>query len=125
MRTLMLIGGLVVLVGLSGCSGDFDPDTDNGQVVLTNQTDRTVAVYYAQEVDDAAGNVTVEQKRVDLEVGERRTILVDSSLFDGELSVVYAGIVKVYDLDFDVFGLERERVEIETLHFLDEVVADG
>lgn len=119
---------LVLLVTLAGC--DFNPETDNGQVTVWNETDEAVTVRYWVEVETCCG-VDQEQREARVDAGSHRRITVDSLFWDGDVQVFYRDQQRTYDLDFNIFGFADVHVRPEdfpaaaTVEELLQPLADG
>ena len=108
-------------------SCDFDTMRDNGIVKISNNTSAAVRVYYCYEeeegsapADDEYADVSVYTSAVTIDPESSERIFIQSNwFFDGEFTVIYGGLKKEYDIDYNI--LDYAEVDIEQSHFYDLV----
>ncbi len=140
MIIIRLIIILFIMSFVVSCSG-----ADNGEVTVSNDTDRIIRVYYETESEVSEEETDDEEnysfssdedekededntKLVDvsnvseISPGETKTLEVKSSMtFDGYFKSSYCGILMRFDVDFDFF--DRADIIIKKQDFIDDVLS--
>ncbi len=115
---------LIIILFFVGC--DINSEKDNGNLRVYNDTNLTIRIYYCYETEntDTFSNedeVKVIYDVISLNAGETREIEIQSDvLFDGNIDVVYGGIQKHYDIDFDIFDQGVKHIAVSHFHDIAE-----
>ncbi len=100
------------LLLLIDCDGDSDPSTNNGSVMVYNQTDQPIYVYYEEQTKNG-----VEERNVQIIPDGYENIYVFMEFYEAEILVYYNQIRKEYKISFDViFENASVTVKIEDFH---------
>jgi hypothetical protein len=111
---------IISMTGFLYCSSG---DADNGNLTIHNDCNRKIRVYYDREYDSGSGDdstVETANEVTSVSAGSDKTVEIRSDItFDGDITAVYGGIVKQFDIDFDIF--DSATIHINTNDFYDDV----
>lgn len=105
---------LIVIFGVTGCGYDWNSETSNATVVVHNETNSFIIVYYQVEIDSIEYEGTYhEENQIRIEYGESESFLVEEEFWDGQIEVQYGENRKTFDLDFDIWGYASIHIKID------------
>ena len=115
----------VLIVLLCGCSGDGNPNTDNGRVRVHNNTDDVITVDYVQELS-VGEHISYIAKTVSIPSGESLIITIDTWLYKGEFSATYKSETEIFNVYFDLIGKSIENEDVDQDDFsVSTILFDG
>ncbi len=88
---------VLFVLALAGCDGDWNPDTFNGRLDITNRTNREILIFY-----DYESEYGFKEGAITLCPGESDYIYVAMDFWDATIVVYYNTIRIEYDISFDV-----------------------
>jgi len=91
---------------------------DNTSIKITNDTDRTIYVYYEEEdtedsnsySDEDEESIVVIHKKTKIDPSHNVTIYAMVDLWTAEFSVVYGGIVCDYSANYSFLSYDKVKV---------------
>jgi phage baseplate assembly protein gpV len=100
----------------TGSSGDSSHEYDHyKKVVLINKTDKSITVYYAEQITVDNG-ITVKQKKVVIPSNARKSVEIQYNIFsDGPLTIKYDYYIHTYDIDTS--SGDAETIYIQKMDF--------
>ncbi len=103
---------VLFLLALAGCDGDWNPDTFNGQLDITNRTNMDIHIFY-----DYESEYGFEEGAITLCPDESDYIYVAMDFWDATIVVYYNTIRIEYDISFDViFETANLTVRVEDFY---------
>ncbi len=108
---------IILILFFSNCGGD---EEGNAFVTVYNKTNRKIKIYYKYK-DEHSGSTETVNGMAEIASNDEKTISVEPILYDADIDILYSGIIKNYDLDFEPFFL-TDNVKVYSSDFNSIVV---